>query len=168
MPTLEEKRIIDSSNLDTLISKLMEAVQKNDINKVERLKDEINSFKIDTFFVDLQKRAREAVDDVSFGQIEAATTELSAIAARIFSFSDAIKVATKIAEESKANLLLPMLASQSGRMLQIVSALKKASENVKGELENIQGYDEIPSAINNTMDSIKNLQSKVENFYSSA
>lgn len=162
MPTVEEKRIIDSSRLDSLISKLMEAVKANDNAEIEQVKDEINAFKLNTFFVDLQKRAREVVDDVSLAQIDVAITELSAIATRVSTYADAIKAAKKIAEEGKESLLLPMLASQTGRMVQLLTALKEASEAVRGQLDYIDGFEDIPGAIEDALSSIKDLESKVQ------
>ena len=163
MATLEETRVIDSLKLDSHISKLIKAVKDENNDEIEQVKNEINAFKIETFFVDLQKRAREAVDDVSFNQIDAAITELSAIANRITTYADAIKTATKIADEGKANLLLPMLASQSGRMMQVISALKTASDAVKDQFNNTQEYGSMLSAISTVMASVQNLQKKVEN-----
>lgn len=140
----------------------MEAVKANDNAEIEQVKDEINAFKLDTFFVDLQKRAREVVDDVSLTQINVAITELSAIATRVSTYADAIKAATKIAEEGKGSLLLPMLASQTGRMVQLVTALKEASEAVGGQLDDIDGFENIPGAIENALSSIKDLETKVQ------
>jgi len=65
MLTIEEKKTKDSSNLDMLISKLKEAVKNSDNNAIEQMKHEINAFKIDTIFLDLQKRAIAALENAS-------------------------------------------------------------------------------------------------------
>ena len=64
MQTIEEKKAMDSSNLNTLISKLKEGMKNSDHSLIEQMEFEINRFIIDTIFLDLQKRAIAAIKNV--------------------------------------------------------------------------------------------------------
>ena len=61
MLTIEEKKAMDSSNLDTLISKLKEGKKNSDHRLIEQMEFDIKRFIIDTIFLDLQKRAIAAI-----------------------------------------------------------------------------------------------------------
>jgi len=62
MQTIDERKAMESSNLDTLISKLNDGKKKSDHRLIEEMEFKISRFIIATIFLDLQKKAKAAIN----------------------------------------------------------------------------------------------------------
>jgi hypothetical protein len=162
--SVEELRIQHKAMLELLITDIMAARRIGNDDQINASLEAIADFRLDTPFLELQKRAKEAREVATHQIREAALNELAEIAARLGSAGETFKSASHIAATGRKDLLFPRLAATASQTLETFSQLETAVKAVEENVESAEELGDIPDAFKAAKNALEDLKGKVKQF----
>jgi len=162
--SVEELRFQHKAILEVLIADIMAARRTGKDDEINAALEAIGEFRLDTPFIELQKRAKEVREVATHGIIEAALNELAEIAASLGSAGETFKSASHIAATGRKELLFPRLAATASQTLETFAQLETAVKAVEEKLESTDELGVIPDALKTVRSALEDLKEKIKQF----
>jgi hypothetical protein len=158
----EEIKIQHTAKLEALITDVMAARRSGDNERINATLEALGQFRLDTPFIELQKKAEEARKGATKEILKEALEKLAEIVANLSSAGEIFKSATLIAETGRKELLLPRLAATASHTLEIFSQLEDSVKAVKKQIASLEELGDVPDAVKAVSKALKNLKEKVK------
>lgn len=165
----QERRILEEAELERLIANAMATVDTSSARRTENSRAALRRFRDEiTTFLDLQKKADRAIATVNAAQVDESRRQLAAIAEELSDSGEVFAAAATIARSGKASLLFPRLAATASSTLELIKEFQKAADRIRESDLDIDGLNELKTALSTVKDSLNTLKAKAEAISSAA
>ncbi len=162
-----QRKMKESAELELLITGVMGAMRRNNINAVNSALQKVDDFRSDSTFADLVSRAGEVLDTATDDLIDDGIGKLGTLVGKLDVAGETFKQAAELAETGQKELLLPMLAANAAKTLELFTEFQAGVEKLQSDLEaiddlNVESIIDIVNAVKIAKSTMNDLKDKVE------
>lgn len=165
--TDSQRKAKESAELEILITNVMSAMRRNNIDAVNSALRKVDDFRSWSTFDDLVRQAGEVLDKATDDLIDDAIGELGVLVGKLDAAGASFKNATEIAKTGKKELLLPLLAANAAKSLEFITQFEAGVTKLLSDMEAINDMDvdsikDVGEAVKAVKQVVEDLKSKVE------